>query len=99
LERGREYVMTREEKTGIVAGGIAGLLVWLFDWKHIILGGSPQTPVSDFIHSILPIKSICGIRLEGVSFICDVFVTLLVLTFTGIATGFVAVHLKKMIKK
>ena len=90
--------MTREEKGGVAIGGIIGLLAWLFDNRYIIVGGTKDSPLSNFIYSILPIDAVCKISIVGVSDICGYFATLLVLTFTGIAIGYFFVKIEKFIK-
>jgi|GEM_PF-5668952 len=91
--------MTREQKGGVAIGGIIGLLVWLFDSRYIVLGGPENTPVSDFIHSILPIDAVCKTGLEGFGDICDYFSTLIVLTFVGIVIGYTVASIKRSIFK
>ena len=90
--------MQRDVKEGAVIGGAVGVVLWLYDFRYVLLGGRPKTSISDAIGNMVPVDSLCGVGLEGAILICEFLATLLILTFAGAFAGMAVARLLRLAK-
>ncbi len=97
--------MKRDVKDGAIIGGIIGVLVWLYDFRYLIIGGRPATPLSDAIcDSLVPgpwslVDTVCNFGIEGVNVVCAFLLPFLILTTAGVITGGALARLIRAIRK
>jgi hypothetical protein len=91
--------MQIDVREGIIIGGAAGMLLWLYDFRHVLFGGSPNTVVSDAVASIVPVDYLCRIGFEGANMSCELLAALFILTFAGVFAGMAVARLIRTVKK
>ncbi len=91
--------MKWDVKEGIIFGGAAGMLMWLYDFRHVLFGGPPDTVISDTVGSVIPTHSLCRIGFEGADRSCNFLAALFILTFAGIFAGMAVARLIRLAKK
>jgi hypothetical protein len=91
--------MQTDVKEGSVIGGAVGVVLWLYDFRHILLGGPSKTSISDAIGSVIPVDFLCRTGIEGANLICEFLATLFILTFAGVFAGMAVARLLRLAKK
>jgi hypothetical protein len=97
--------MRRDVKDGAIIGGVIGVLVWLYDFRYIITGGRPETPVADALCDSLVagpgsiVDKVCTFGLEGANVLCAYLLPFLILTTAGVVTGAALARLIRAIRK
>ncbi len=97
--------MGRDVKDGAIIGGIIGVLVWLYDFRYIIIGGRSETPISDAICDSLVggkwslVDKVCNFGLEGANVVCSFMLPFLILTTAGVVMGAALAWLIRVIRK
>jgi len=97
--------LKRETTESVILGGITGVLVWLYDLRHLFLGGSPKSVVPDFLreHLIFNSRSVmdsaCGWGRFGTNLTCTYLVTLFILTFAGAVSLATVLGLARFLKR
>jgi hypothetical protein len=95
-----------KKRTGkwMVIGGLAGILLWLYDHSFFITGGTERSPISNAILNLADndFKSFLinlNIGREGIVRLFDYLVPLLVLIFSGAALGAATSFLASKLKR
>ncbi len=85
--------MRREKTEGSIVGGAIGVIVWLFDFRYLVLGGQPDAEISRYIRGLLSIggksviDSACGLGRFEINNVCSNLATLLILVAVGFVSG------------
>jgi ABC-type microcin C transport system permease subunit YejB len=96
--------MRPETRDATIIGGGIGVLVWLFDYRHLVLGGVPDTFLSDGLRGLLAfdseplLDSLCSLGHQGVNIICINFSVLFIFTAVGLAAGGLAARLWRLVR-
>ncbi len=97
--------MKRDVKDGAIIGGIIGVLVWLYDFRYMITGGRPETPIADVLCDSLVagpwslVDTVCTFGLEGANVVCAFLLPFLILLTAGVIMGGVLAWLLRAIRK
>ncbi len=95
MESRHEAEKKRRLRQGLFTGGIIGLALWAYDYRHIVTGSAPSSPVSDFMRESIPaVSSLCKLGVEGLDLICLKVFPLFILVTAGMAIGGLVMYVK-----
>jgi hypothetical protein len=96
--------MRADTRDGTIIGGGIGVLVWFFDYRHLLLGGVPHTSLTDALNGLLTfgpeplLESVCNLGHQGVNIVCVNVSVLFIFTAVGLIAGGLAARLWRLVR-